>query len=87
MTVPEVVSSLLCQLVAFLPSVQWIPVAHDLPTTCSLQSIMGSTGLLVTTLTLMLYTISLHIAAAAGAFRVGFSWCRGYEFAGAGIII
>ncbi|KAG0706813.1 hypothetical protein DFH29DRAFT_120090 [Suillus ampliporus] len=33
----------------------------------ALQSITGSGGLAVTTLTLMLYTISLHIAASAGA--------------------
>jgi len=34
----------------------------------TLHSITGSTGLAVVTLTLMLYTISLHIAAAARAF-------------------
>ncbi|KAG2147575.1 hypothetical protein DEU56DRAFT_730614, partial [Suillus clintonianus] len=33
----------------------------------SLQSISGSRGLAVATLTLILYTISLHIAASAGA--------------------
>jgi hypothetical protein len=37
---------------------------------CSLHSITGSTGLAVVILTLMLYTISLHIAAIAGASRV-----------------
>ncbi|OJA13387.1 hypothetical protein AZE42_07602 [Rhizopogon vesiculosus] len=35
----------------------------------ALQSITGSAGLAVGTLTLMLYTISLHIAATAGASR------------------
>ncbi|OJA13689.1 hypothetical protein AZE42_13577 [Rhizopogon vesiculosus] len=35
----------------------------------ALQSITGSAGLAVGTLTLMLYTISLHIAAIAGASR------------------
>ena len=45
-------------------------IAPDCLTICSLQSITGSTGLAVATLTLMLYTISLHIAAAVGASRV-----------------
>jgi len=66
-------------------AVPYFTIAHSIPNvssilieqitpdcliTCSLQSITGSTGLAVATLTLMLYTISLHIAAAAGASRV-----------------
>jgi len=37
---------------------------------CSLQSVSGSGGLVVATLTLILYTISLHITASAGVSHV-----------------
>ncbi|KAJ8592206.1 hypothetical protein M405DRAFT_64578 [Rhizopogon salebrosus TDB-379] len=37
----------------------------------ALHSVTGSTDLAVVNLTLMLYTISLHIAATAGASRLG----------------
>lgn len=37
---------------------------------CSLQSISGSGGLVVATLTLILYTISLHITASVGVSHV-----------------
>jgi hypothetical protein len=46
------------------------PTTHYL---CSLHSITGSADLAVVTLTLMLYTISLHIAASAGTSHVRYS--------------
>ncbi|KIK41754.1 hypothetical protein CY34DRAFT_61560, partial [Suillus luteus UH-Slu-Lm8-n1] len=36
---------------------------------CSLQSISGSEGLIVATLTLILYTINLHITASVGYLK------------------
>ncbi|OAX43159.1 hypothetical protein K503DRAFT_779435 [Rhizopogon vinicolor AM-OR11-026] len=66
---PPTVSQSIAILSTQLESPRLVKDLEDCRKTCLNVSITGSAGLAVGILTLMLYTISLHIAATAGASR------------------